>query len=173
MVAGSRKKGKPLRLDRCLGTVDQWINRGSVIHLGGHAGFGLCLGLGWWGESHRLGNGRLEEIMKSEKPNPFLAQKAVPGEVVAYQPGAVVSREILKKGTGTVTLFAFDEGQGLSEHTAPFDALVYVLEGEVDIRIAGSPHRLKGGEMIIMPAQQPHALTAVKPFKMVLTMIRS
>jgi quercetin dioxygenase-like cupin family protein len=72
-----------------------------------------------------------------------------------------------------VTLFAFDEGQGLSEHTAPFDALVHVLEGEVEISIAGQPHRLQGGEMILMPAHQPHALKALKRYKMILTMIRS
>jgi quercetin dioxygenase-like cupin family protein len=94
-------------------------------------------------------------------------------ELAAYQEGAVVSREILKKPTGTVTAFAFDEDQGLSEHTAPFDALVQVLEGEVEIAIAGKPHRLVGGEMILMPAHQPHALKAIQRFKMILTMIRS
>lgn len=94
-------------------------------------------------------------------------------ELVNYQDGSVVSREILKKPTGTVTIFAFDEGQGLSEHTAPFDALVQVLEGEAEITIAGKPHHLSGGEMILMPAQQPHALKALKQFKMILTMIRS
>jgi len=94
-------------------------------------------------------------------------------ELVSYQSGAVVSREILKKPTGTVTVFAFDQGQGLSEHTAPFDALVLVLEGEVEIRIAGQPHRLGSGEMILMPAHQPHALKALQRFKMLLTMIRS
>lgn len=93
--------------------------------------------------------------------------------LVNYQDGSVVSREIVKKPTGTVTIFAFDEGQGLSEHTAPFDALVYVLDGEAEISIAGKPHRLHGGEMILMPAQQPHALKALKRFKMILTMIRS
>jgi len=90
-----------------------------------------------------------------------------------YQDGAVVSREIINKNTGTVTLFAFDEGQGLSEHTAPFDALVQLLDGEADITISGKTLRLKQGEMVIMPANQPHALKAVKRFKMVLTMIRS
>ena len=84
-----------------------------------------------------------------------------------------MSREIVKRPTGSVTLFAFDEGQGLSEHTAPFDALVQVLEGEAEISIAGQPHRLQGGEMILMPAGQPHALKALKRFKMILTMIRS
>lgn len=93
--------------------------------------------------------------------------------LVEYQQGAVVSREIIKKKTGTVSLFAFDQGQGLSEHTAPFDALVCCLEGEVDVIISGKPHRLKQGEMIIMPADRPHALTAVTPFKMLLVMIRT
>jgi len=94
-------------------------------------------------------------------------------ELVNYQDGSIVSREIVKKSTGNVTIFAFDEGQGLSEHTAPFDALVHVLEGETEISIAGQPHLLHCGEMILMPAQQPHALKALKRFKMILTMIRS
>jgi quercetin dioxygenase-like cupin family protein len=93
--------------------------------------------------------------------------------LVAYQDGAIVSKEIIKKSTGTVTLFAFDQDQGLSEHTAPFDALVYVLDGETEIIISGIPHHLKEGDMIIMPAGKPHALTAVKKFKMMLVMIRS
>jgi len=101
------------------------------------------------------------------------AQAAKAAELVNYQDGAIVSRELVKKPTGTVTVFAFDEGQGLSEHTAPFDALVLVLEGEVEIMISGKPHRLTGGEMILMPAQQPHALKALTRFKMILTMIRS
>jgi len=92
---------------------------------------------------------------------------------VNYQDGSVVSREIVKKPTGSVTLFAFDEGQGLSEHTAPFDALVQVLEGEAEITIAGKPHHVQGGEMILMPAHQPHALKALKRYKMILTLIRS
>jgi quercetin dioxygenase-like cupin family protein len=94
-------------------------------------------------------------------------------ELVAYQDGAIVSKEIIKKPTGTVTLFAFDQDQGLSEHTAPFDALVCVLEGETVITISGNPHHLKEGDMIIMPAAQPHALKALKRFKMMLIMIRS
>jgi quercetin dioxygenase-like cupin family protein len=101
------------------------------------------------------------------------AQPARVGELVNYQDGAIVSRELVKKPTGTVTIFAFDEGQGLSEHTAPFDALVQVLEGEVEIVISGKPHHLAGGELILMPAQQPHALKAFTRFKMLLTMIRS
>jgi quercetin dioxygenase-like cupin family protein len=94
-------------------------------------------------------------------------------DLVSYQDGAVVSRIVVKQERGNVTLFAFDAGQELSEHTAPFDALVHVLEGEVDITISGRPYRLTGGEMVVMPANQPHALKAVSRFKMVLTMIRS
>ncbi|MFO8082811.1 MAG: cupin domain-containing protein [Desulfobacterales bacterium] len=94
-------------------------------------------------------------------------------EMVEYQNEAIVSKTIVEKNTGTVTLFAFDQGQGLSEHTAPFDAMVQVLDGEVEIRISGNPYQLKQGEMIVMPANEPHALKAVKPFKMLLTLIRS
>jgi quercetin dioxygenase-like cupin family protein len=94
-------------------------------------------------------------------------------DLVAYQRGSVVSRTIIDKKTGTVTLFSFDEGQGLSEHTAPFDALVTLLDGEAEISISGKPLHLREGEMVIMPANQPHALKAIKRFKMVLTMIRS
>ena len=103
------------------------------------------------------------------------ARKGVPISLAAhidYADGAIVSKTLLDKKTGTLTLFAFDAGQGLSEHTAPFDALVYLLEGQVEISISGQPHILKGGDMIIMPANQPHALKALQPFKMVLTMIR-
>lgn len=94
-------------------------------------------------------------------------------DLVGYQDGAVVSRVIVKKPTGNITLFAFDQDQGLSEHTAPFDALVQMVEGEAEITIAGQPHRVRGGEMILLPANQPHALRAVTRYKMVLTMIRS
>ncbi len=94
-------------------------------------------------------------------------------EMVAYQEGAVVSRTLVKKPTGTVTLFAFDEGQGLSEHTAPFDALVQMLDGEADITISGKTLRAKQGEMVLMPANQPHTLHAPRRFKMLLTMLRS
>ena len=93
--------------------------------------------------------------------------------LVDYQEGSVVSREIISKPTGTVTLFAFDAGQSLSEHTAPFDALVYLLDGEAEIIISGKHFRLREGEMLIMPANQPHALRAATRFKMILTMIRS
>jgi quercetin dioxygenase-like cupin family protein len=93
--------------------------------------------------------------------------------LMEYQEGAIVSREILKQKTGGVTLFAFDAGQGLSEHTAPFDALVQVLDGEAEITIAGKLHRVRAGELILMPANKPHALKADQRFKMMLTMVRA
>jgi quercetin dioxygenase-like cupin family protein len=92
--------------------------------------------------------------------------------MATYQEGSVVSRQITKADAGNVTLFAFDEGQELSEHSAPFDALVHVLDGEGEIRISGIAFVLRGGEAIIMPANEPHAVKARKPFKMLLTMIR-
>lgn len=98
---------------------------------------------------------------------------ALLADLVAYQDGSVVSKTLINKKTGTVTLFAFDKGQGLSEHTAPFDAMVYVLDGAADISIAGNSIRVHTGEMVIMPATIPHALSAVERFKMMLTMIRS
>jgi len=101
------------------------------------------------------------------------AQRINLTDIVNYQKGSIVSREIVKKKTGNVTIFAFDQGQGLSEHTAPFDALVYLLDGEAEILIADKPFHLQEGEMIILPANQPHALKALKKFKMMLVMIRS
>lgn len=94
-------------------------------------------------------------------------------DLIDYQEGSVVSRTIIDKKAGTVTLFAFDEGEGLSEHTAPFDALVYLVDGEAEVTISGKPLFLREGEMVVMPANKPHALRAVKRFKMVLIMIRS
>lgn len=93
--------------------------------------------------------------------------------LVVYQEGSVVSRQITKEEAGNVTLFAFEAGQELSEHTTPFDALVHILEGEAEVRISGAPFLLCAGDAIIMPANEPHALRAVKPFKMLLTMIRA
>jgi quercetin dioxygenase-like cupin family protein len=93
--------------------------------------------------------------------------------LVAYQPGSVVSREIIRKDIGTITIFSFDAGQGLSEHTAPYDAFVNILDGEAVIRIEGKPHTVKKGEFIIMPANKPHSLHAEKRFKMMLVMIRA
>jgi len=93
-------------------------------------------------------------------------------DLAAYQEGAIVSRTIINKKTGTVTFFAFDQGESLSEHTAPYDALVYILDGEAEITISGKSFSVKEGEMIIMPANEPHSLKAVKRFKMLLVMIR-
>ena len=106
-------------------------------------------------------------------PDPLSAGAVVLAGLVGTQPAAVVSRTLVKKATGTITLFAFDQGQALSEHTAPFEALVQVLDGEAEISIGGAPHRVKGGEAILLPAGIPHAVNAVGPFKMLLTMIRS
>ncbi len=92
--------------------------------------------------------------------------------MIAYQEGAVVSRQITKAEAGNVTLFAFDTDQGLSEHTAPFDALVHILDGEAQVTISGTQFNLKTCDAIIMPANEPHALKAVQRFKMLLTMIR-
>ena len=93
--------------------------------------------------------------------------------MVDYQEGSIVSRTLIDKSVGTVTLFAFAKGQGLSEHTAPYDALVYFMDGEAEVTISGNPLQLKQGEMVIMPANQPHALKATNRFKMMLVMIKS
>jgi quercetin dioxygenase-like cupin family protein len=103
----------------------------------------------------------------------LMAQAFEMAGLIGYQKGAVVSRTIINKKTGTVTLFAFDDGQGLSEHTAPYDALVYILDGEAEITISGKGIKAKRGEMVIMPADKPHALMALGPYKMLLIMIRS
>ena len=94
-------------------------------------------------------------------------------DLAAYQEGSVVSRQITKSDGGNVTLFAFDAGQELSEHTAPYDALVHILDGEAEVRISGVPSLLAAGDAIVMPANEPHALRAVKKFKMLLTMVRA
>lgn len=94
-------------------------------------------------------------------------------DLIAYQSGGIVSRVLAKSPAGNVTLFAFDANQELSEHTAPFDALVHVLDGSALITIAGTPHTLAAGQLILMPANQPHALKAITPFKMLLTMLRA
>ena len=93
--------------------------------------------------------------------------------LINYQEGAIVSRTLTQKPTGTVTLFAFDRGQELSEHTTPYDALLQVLDGDAEVTIGGEPLRLVAGQMVIMPADVPHAVKAVGRFKMLLTMIRS
>lgn len=93
--------------------------------------------------------------------------------LVNYQEGSVVSRVILKRDKGNVTLFAFDEGQGLSEHTSPFDALVQVVEGDAEVTVASKPIAVKPGQIVLLPAEKPHAVKAITRFKMALTMIRS
>ncbi|MCG2711434.1 MAG: cupin domain-containing protein [Candidatus Omnitrophica bacterium] len=93
-------------------------------------------------------------------------------EMVEYQDGSIVSKEIIKKESGTVTLFAFDKGQGLSEHTAPFDALVNVLDGQAEVKISGEPYLVKEGELIIMPANKPHSVQAIERFRMLLVLIK-
>ncbi len=110
---------------------------------------------------------------KQAVPPELLATVEDTAGLIQYQQGAVVSRTVINKKTGTVTLFAFDKGQGLSEHTAPFDALVHLLDGRGEVTISGKPLTLKSGEMVIMPANEPHALRAVEKFKMMLVMIRS
>lgn len=101
-----------------------------------------------------------------------IGEKFAVSEAVPYSTQAVVSKTIIKKDTGTITLFAFDEGEGLSQHTAPFDAMVQVLDGQVEIKIGVQPHILKAGEAIIMPANIPHALKAIERFKMMLVMVK-
>jgi len=93
--------------------------------------------------------------------------------MIDYQEGSIVSKELINKEKGTVTLFAFDKGQGLSEHTAPFDAFVYLIDGKAEITIDGKAHSVTAGESIIMPANKPHSLKAVERFKMLLVMIKA
>ncbi len=109
----------------------------------------------------------------SEKNEMHESQAMKLDELIDYQEGSVVSRTLLDKKAGTVTLFAFDEGEGLSEHTAPYDAIVYILDGEAEVTISGKPLQLKKGEFTIMPANKQHALSAIKKFKMLLIMIRA
>jgi len=111
--------------------------------------------------------------MPSPKEKSFLGKVAKTADLIDYQPGAVVSRTLIDRRSGTVTLFSFDKGQGLSEHKAPYDALVQVLDGKAQIFISGKPNLVKVGQMIVLPANRPHALKAVVRFKMLLTMIRS
>jgi quercetin dioxygenase-like cupin family protein len=106
------------------------------------------------------------------RANKFIGKAIGLPDLLKYQSDAIVSQEIVKKNTGTVTLFAFDKGQGLSEHTAPFDALVYIVDGKAEVMISGRPLVVKKGEIIIMPANKPHALKAAQKFKMLLIMIR-
>jgi quercetin dioxygenase-like cupin family protein len=109
----------------------------------------------------------------SNKKQELKAQASKLESLIDYQEGSVVSRTIIEKKAGTVTLFAFDQNQGLSEHTAPYDAMVYVLDGEVEVTISSRPIMLKQGEITIIPANHPHGLAAKTRFKMLLTMIKS
>jgi quercetin dioxygenase-like cupin family protein len=112
--------------------------------------------------------------MNKEQPsnNRLMSPRSI-NDSINYQEDAVVSRELIRKATGTVTLFAFDKNQGLSEHTAPYDAFVMITDGQAEITVSGVKHEIKAGEMLVMPANRPHALKAIEPFKMVLTMIKS
>ncbi len=115
----------------------------------------------------------MEQDKSQENADELSGQVVKLIDLVSYQEGSIVSRTIIDKVTGTFTLFAFGEGQGLSEHTAPFDALVYILDGESEVTISGKSLHLKEGDMVIMPANEPHALRAMKKFKMLLVMIKS
>jgi quercetin dioxygenase-like cupin family protein len=112
-------------------------------------------------------------VNERDQKDGLSGQVAKPVDLVSYQEGSIVSRTIIDKDTGTLTLFAFDEGQALSEHTVPSDALVYVIDGEAEVIISGKPLNLAEGEMVVMPANQPHALKAIKRFKMMLVMIKT
>jgi quercetin dioxygenase-like cupin family protein len=110
---------------------------------------------------------------KEQASNNRLMSPRSINDFLNYQEDAVVSRELIRKATGIVTLFAFDKNQGLSEHTAPYDALVMITDGQAEITVSGVKHEIKAGEMLLMPANSPHALKALEPFKMVLTMLKS
>ena len=111
--------------------------------------------------------------VKKETDSTLLGKVMNLSGLISYQEGSVVSRTIIDKDVGTVTIFAFDKGQGLSEHTAPYDAMVYILDGKADITISGKSHKLEAGNMLIMPANDPHALKAIEKYKMLLIMIRA
>lgn len=113
-----------------------------------------------------------EQESKSSRPG-WTAEVGGLADMVQYQKGSIVSRALISKKTGTVTLFAFDKDQALSEHTAPYDALVHILDGAAEVTISGKPFSLRQGEAILMPANEPHVLKATKSFKMILTMIKS
>jgi quercetin dioxygenase-like cupin family protein len=110
---------------------------------------------------------------KQDKPKQPIINPSKLSELISYQDGSVVSRTIIDKNAGTVTLFAFDEAQGLSEHTAPYDALVYILDGQADITIEGKLVKAGQDDLVILPANKPHALSAVTRFKMLLIMIKA
>ena len=111
--------------------------------------------------------------MGAKEPENLKAQAINLISLIDYQEGAVVSRTLVDKKVGTLTLFAFAQGQGLSEHTTPFDAFIYILDGKAEVIISGKAHRVGAGEMLIMPASEPHSLKALEKFKMMLVMIRA
>jgi len=112
--------------------------------------------------------------MNKEQPsNKGLMTPRSINEAIHYQEDSVVSRELIRKTTGTITLFAFDKNQGLSEHTAPYDAFVMITDGQAEVTVSGVKHAMKAGDILLLPANSPHALRAIEPFKMVLTMIKS
>lgn len=115
----------------------------------------------------------MDEAKDASRFEELIAAPGKLAELVGYQDGSVVSKTLIAKKTGTVTLFAFAEGQGLSEHSAPYDATVCLVEGEAEMTVSGKPFRVREGEIVILPANQPHAVRAVKKFKMLLIMIRS
>jgi quercetin dioxygenase-like cupin family protein len=115
----------------------------------------------------------MTEINKPSFGDGLMGKALRLADLVAYQEDAVVSRTVIDKKVGTVTLFAFAKGQGLSEHTAPYDALVFIADGTAEITIAGNPLTAQAGDMVIMPANRPHALRATERFKMLLVMIRA
>lgn len=106
------------------------------------------------------------------KDNTVNTEKLKLSELLNYQQGAVVSKVLLKKKSGNITMFAFSQGEGLSEHTAPFDAFIHITDGEAEVTISGKPHSLEAGEAIIMPANEPHAVKAVTDFRMLLVMLK-
>ena len=115
----------------------------------------------------------MEQNINGQNTDNLLGQVLTLSGMLQYQEGSIVSRTIVDKPMGTCTLFAFDKGQGLSEHTAPFDALVHLLDGEAEVTISGNPLQVKQGEIVIMPANKPHALRATNRFKMLLVMIKA
>ena len=115
----------------------------------------------------------MESDNRSQNKDELIGHVFKLNDLISYQQGSVVSRTIIDKKEGTITLFAFDEGQGLSEHTTPFDALVFILDGNAEVSIEGKPHNANNGEMLIMPANKPHALKAITKFKMLLVMVKA
>lgn len=112
-------------------------------------------------------------MVQNDGPEELISQVLPLKSIVAYQKGSIVSRMIINKHGGTVTAFAFGEGEGLSEHTAPYDAMIIALDGRVEVILGGEPHYLSEGDMLIMPANVPHALNPLTPFKMLLVMIHA